>query len=377
MFLFMDSFMTGIEEESVRNYRNHETGDFQVLARGWWEKREELPLDYLIEDTQRVEEALEGLAYTPHIDFIGEMIFSRGEGFLEEGSLYVQPRAIDPEGVGEVFTQFGDIVEGRMLQKDEEGVLLGSWFARELGARVGAQVNLSVTGRYGGRDFMTLEVVGIINSPDSTLNRQAFYLPLGVADYYLEMEGAVTGYSVKGRPESLETLQAALPPQGAYLSFEDLTYAFQALGVLRNGFVGIMVLFIFIIAYVGVSNTLMISLYERRFEIGMMRSFGMGDGQIILTFVWEAMGIGLLGVLIALLLALPLNAFMVNHGIDYSFILDDFSAGYRTTGVLKGVWKPLSFGIVIPLGMVLAGITALWPSVRILRRSIPENLKGA
>lgn len=58
------------------------------------------------------------------------------------------------------------------------------------------------------------------------------------------------------------------------------------------GAIGIMALFI---ATLGLVNTLVMSIYERTREIGILKSLGAGDGQIRKLFVIEAGCIGLLG----------------------------------------------------------------------------------
>lgn len=376
MFIFIDSFMAGSSEESFRNYRIHDTGDGQVLAAGWWEHREESSLDYVIEDRASVEAALkETEAFTPHLDFTADFLFYKSDGFVEDGDLPVLVRAIDTETAPLIFEQYENIVDGKMIEDEEYGVLLGSWFAEKLGASVGAPVLLQVKTRYGSTDVIELEVSGIIHTGDSSLNRKAIYIPLAIADEYLEMEGAITGYTVLAKDKVLESLPAALDGSVRFLDFYELTYDFQSMAAMSDSFIVIIIALIFIIASVGVSNTMMMGIYERKYEVGMMRSLGMTDREIMKSFILEAMGIGLIGLSIGIALAIPLNIFLVNHGIDYGFMLKDFDVGYRTTGVLHGRWKAGSFIYSALAGISISGIMAIIPARRILKKSISENLR--
>lgn len=376
MFIFIDSFMAGANEESFRNYRIHDTGDGQVLAAGWWENRDEVSLDYVIEDRAALETALEQVdAFTPHLDFPADFLFYRSDGFVEDGDLPVVVRAIDTVTAPHIFAQYGDIVDGRMLEPDEYGILLGSWFANKLGASPGAPVLLQVKTRYGSTDVIELEVTGIIHSGDSSLNRKAIYIPLAIADEYLEMDGGVTGYTVLAGNKELEALSSGLDDSVRFLSFNDLTYDFQSMAAMSDNFIVIIIFLIFIIASVGVSNTMMMGIYERKYEVGMMRSLGMTDREIMRSLILEAMGIGVLGLSIGIALAIPLNIFLVNHGIDYGFMLKDFDVGYRTTGVLHGKWKAGSFIYSALVGICVSGIMAVLPARRILKKPISDNLR--
>ncbi|MDC7236097.1 MAG: FtsX-like permease family protein [Spirochaetales bacterium] len=376
MFVFIDSFMSGANEESFRNYRIHDTGDGQILAAGWWENKDEVSLDYLIEDRTSLEAKLTGLqAYTPHLDFPADFLFYKADGFVEDGDLPVVVRAIDPATAPLVFDQYKHIEDGTMVRDNQYGILLGSWFAGKLGASVGAPVLLQVKTRYGSTDVIELEVTGIIHTGDSSLNRKAVYIPLTIADEYLETDGAVTGYTLLGSDKDLAALKDSLEQGLRYLSFFDLTYDFQSMAAMSDSFIIIIIFLIFVIASVGVSNTMMMGIYERRYEVGMMRSLGMTNREIMNSFILEAMGIGLIGIGIGFALAIPLNVFLVNHGIDYGFMLKDFDVGYRTTGVLHGKWKAGSFLYSAVTGLVVSGIMAVIPARRILTRPIADNLR--
>jgi putative ABC transport system permease protein len=63
------------------------------------------------------------------------------------------------------------------------------------------------------------------------------------------------------------------------------------------GAIGIMALFI---ATLGLVNTLIMSIYERTKEIGILKALGAKDGQIRKLFIIEAGGLGLLGALLGL-----------------------------------------------------------------------------
>lgn len=375
MFIFFDSFMSGANAETFRNLKVHDYGDGQILASGWWEQKEELSLDFMIENPSKIEKLLQGIPHTAHIDFTAELLFYKEDGYVEDGDLPVQVKGIDPETVQDVFEQYDAIIEGEMLKSDDDGILLGSWFSDKLGAKTGAPLLLQVKTKYGSTDVIEVEVSGIIHSPDMTLNRKAVYIPRTLADEYLELDGAVTGFTFLGNEKKMEAIQEKLGPEAEFLSFNDLSYSFQSMAAMSDDFIVVFIFLILIIAAVGVSNTMMMGVYERKYEIGMLRSMGMNEKQILQSFVLEAMGIGITGVIIGLFLAIPLNIFLVEIGIDYSFMFKDFDVGYRTTGVLHGAWKARPFILSISSGILLSGIMALIPARRVLKKSIPENLR--
>src|SRR5665648_795693 len=61
VFLFLDSLMEGMTEMSFNNIKNYETGSIQVAHPAYWEHKDKLPLENLIEFNEDIEESLESM----------------------------------------------------------------------------------------------------------------------------------------------------------------------------------------------------------------------------------------------------------------------------------------------------------------------------
>ncbi len=102
-----------------------------------------------------------------------------------------------------------------------------------------------------------------------------------------------------------------------------------------------MILFlIFIIAAVGISNTMLMAIFERIRELGMMRSLGMSDMKIRIAFMLEAAGIGLIGSTIGVIIGVIANYWIINVGIDFGFLMREMDIGYRIQSIFRGAWIP-------------------------------------
>ncbi|MFW5801968.1 MAG: FtsX-like permease family protein, partial [Spirochaeta sp.] len=141
-------------------------------------------------------------------------------------------------------------------------------------------------------------------------------------------------------------------------------------------YTGIMMMLLGIIAIVGISNTMLMSVLERQKEIGMLRSMGMRNREIRSIFMFEAGGIGIIGAAGGLLLGSGLVWLLTNHGIDYGAILEDVDlSAFRFEGVLYGVWDFGSMVTVALFAIVVAAVVAMLPTRRILKKSITECLR--
>ena len=134
---------------------------------------------------------------------------------------------------------------------------------------------------------------------------------------------------------------------------------------------------LFVLALIGIANTMLMAIFERTKEIGMLRALGMRDGDLIRLFVLEAALIGFIGSIIGILLALPFDAWVIYKGIDYTSIIEtgamtDF--GYRTV-IFKGAWNYLTIFISPIVGTILAALTAIFPALKAIKMEISETLR--
>lgn len=203
------------------------------------------------------------------------------------------------------------------------------------------------------------------------------------ADSLLGMEGSVTEIDIRlplhsDVDKAVQRLQQLLPASGQELearSWRVLAKDYLAAMEAERGGTAIILFLVFLIAAVGVSNTMLMSMYERTRELGMMRALGMKEGHIMLSFLFEAGGIGMVGALIGLALGALGNLYMVNTGLDFGFIMRDTDIGYRIQSIVRGSWNLRSFIITFVSGITLAIIVAYLPIRRALKVDIPACLR--
>lgn len=385
VYLLVDSVLLGAEKESERNLIWYESSSARVVSEGYWAARQQLPLDRVIEQPQRVLAALagRGIPATPRTAFAAEMIV-RQDPFPEDGSLRIRVTAIDPERDSQVFRFRDTVTAGRWLQAGEEAILIGSWLAEDLGARVGYTVTIVTRTRDGYYQSFEVPVVGILACPNPQVNRSAVFLPLAAADELLGMNGAVTEIDLR-LPERSDAaglaarLQADLrsrEPGIEVLEWQRLAEDYLALAAAKHKGTSFILVLVFVIAAVGVSNTMLMAIYERVRELGTMRALGMSDRQLRGLFLMEAAGIGVLGSTLGLALGALLCLWMVNTGIDYSSMMRTMDMGYRVSGVFRGAWHPEAMAGSWVFGVLLCVAVAFVPTRRALAMRVTDCLRA-
>ncbi len=382
MYIFVDSMLQGAEIESVRNLNWFETASARILDDDYWESRFQKPLDLNIPDPDKIINTLNvnGIAATKRMVFSGDLILN-SQDFGEDGNMAITVTAVDPERDFEVFEFGRTLSEGRFLKPGEDAVLLGSWFAEDIGAKVGYWITIVTRGNGGFYEAMDLEIVGIVNCPNPNVNRSLVMMPFGTADEYLAMDGAATEINIKlpdNADVDLEVVKIQNMLNGnnlTVMSWEAMAVDYLAIAESKRGGSGMIMFLIFLIAAVGISNTMLMAIFERIRELGMMRSMGMSDKEIRMAFMLEAAGIGLIGSIMGITLGALANIFIIYVGIDYGFLLRDMDIGYRIQAIFRGVWNPGTIVSAFFAGIVISTLVAYFPTKRALKMDIPSCLR--
>ena len=382
IFILMDSLLVGIAKESERNLIWYETGSAAFFHPEYWEDHQMKPVDRPVADPAFLVEKMEkaGIPAVPRIDFAADMIVYQ-DPFPEYGNIQVQVTGIDPLTDDRVFDLKKTVLKGRYLDGKEEGILMGQWLANDLGADIGYTVTFVTRTMDGYYQTMDMEIVGILLSDNPVINRYGIYAPLDVVRDALDMNGFATGVYTslpmgKGEAAGIEKMKALGEPMGLdVLDWRIMGADFVALAEAKAQGSSTILFLVFLIAAVGISNTILMSIMERVRELGMMRALGMKDRQIRRMFLMEAGGIGFFGSLGGVVLGSLVNIFLVNRGIDYSSFMEQGDMGYRFAGIAYGIWNPGTFVTAFVVGVFMALIVAWLPTRRALKLEIPVCLR--
>lgn len=382
-FLLFDSMLKGADGDTERNMVWYDLGGARVLTPERAADADSMSLKHAVANAPALAQAVRDLGprATPRLVFEAELVASGGES---EVSRVVRARGIDPATDATVFPTREIEVTGRWFTETSASVVLGQWLADDLGVTVGQAVTLTTRTQSGSFQVLDLEVVGTALSPDPSLNRSGVFVPLALAQDQLEMGGMATEVAVGLAPGTDVTtlardLETGLRQKGLdvrVLSWRDLAGPFLALTQAKQKGNGLVLFLVFVIAAVGVGNTMLLAFYERKTEIGMLRALGMSDRKLFWMFLAEAAGIGVIGSALGLALGAILVSLLVYIGVDFGFLIRQMDIGYRVSGVMYGAWSPSTFVQAGIVGVLLAVACAIGPTRRALRLPITESLRA-
>jgi len=287
--------------------------------------------------------------------------------------------AYDPEkmeGKGG-FTNYLGIEESYMLLKPNVEIIKGEWFSGNdvneaiLGYDAAESEKKSVGDKISipGKDI-TLTIVGVFNRTGSQEDGTVF-LPLKTTQRIFDVEGKLTGIGIKLKQiEKISEFEERLYPIASIQVISMSQVKGTILNLVNSAKVLIMsVAFIAIfVAIIGVINTILMSVFERTQEIGIMKAIGASKLDIFKLIWIETLIVCTLGGIFGSLIAIiggNLVELLVRKVMPYApggsllLITPDLLAysflGVIIVGIISGLLPALKAASMRPIEVIRSG----------------------
>jgi putative ABC transport system permease protein len=368
IYLFLDSFMGGMEELSFNNIINFETGNIQVAYPQYWEEREELPLENLIYLNQDIEESIKNmdgvLGTSPELRFTASL----NNGIDE---IAVIGLGIVPEKYNEVYTTQQYLVAGSIFVPGESKAVIGERLAELMDLKVGDYITLLIRTKEETFNTIDLEIGGLVNTPHPVINNGIVFVPLDIAQQALNVENGISMVTIRTNKEKeinpiIDDINQIFQRKNVNIkaySWRESAKMVIAYSAAGDAETAVVLTVILMIGMIGIINNVILSALERTREIGMMKALGMREWEIVLVFMIEASGVGIIGGLAGCLLGAAGVGWMVKYGYDLSYIGGDMSLyGIPILDKIYGVWNLSSFVFIFFFGIVIALFSSIAPA---------------
>ncbi len=263
------------------------------------------------------------------------------------------------------------IREGSYLGAGSHEIVISSRLARTLDVGVGDRVVAMASALDGTVGSEMFRVVGLYQSASLSFDRLYVYIPLETAQRMLHVGDRIAEVAVVAQsPDSAEAVQRALrsvmPPSDEVLSFQDImpsllsqVETIDQLMVVFHLLIGAAMIF-------GIINTMLMSVFERIRELGVLISIGMSSRRIVTMIELEALLLGAVGAAVGLGISMLLNAVLSSTGLDLSV----FSSGLAAFGMSAYIFPVMSVGALVQEVFMVLGVcllAAIYPAVRAIR----------
>lgn len=319
MMMLYDGLIAGFEQAIYANAIKVLGGNIQIHASGYKAKADQNPL-LPLDNEQAV---LKAARSQPQVVAASRRITTGGMATNRVGSFAVSIVGVEPELELPVSLVGQHVIAGRYLKADDQdAIFIGKGMAEAMNLQVGDRITLAGRATHQQMRTRTLTIVGIFDVGIPDVEKRTLYMSLAEAQDLYGLSGQSTEVMVSlqrlGQEAGvMNALRPALP--GYELASWDTNYPElqQAISA-KSGVMDVFGIIILGIVGIGIFNLLLMAIYERTREIGVLGALGMKPVQISVLFLLEGAMMGLVGVAFGVGMGLALNILLGQAGLDFS-----------------------------------------------------------
>ena len=274
---------------------------------------------------------------------------------------------VEPISEGQLSFDKDSIIEGRFLKdSDDSGLVIGAKLAERLETRLGKRVVIMSQDPDNNIADRGFRVVGIYKAKMASLEEIYVYAGLTTVQKLLNLENqvseiAITGEDYRHVDDWYRIIREAAGENRQTLPWFEADTYLGSMMAMMDGFVLVWIIVIFLALSFGLVNTLVMAVFERIREIGLMLALGMRPSLIVYQILIESFLLLFFGLLLGNILAVA-TIIPLQDGIDVSAVAKGLEM-MGTSSVLYPALKLndmlLANAIVIILGL-LTSILPAW-----------------
>lgn len=371
--VFLMSMITGMKERMVETILRNTTGHLQIL-------------DILYDDQPSIDHSLEygdevlgALArYPEDILFTVPRIRAFCLAAKDMGSRGVLVTGIVPEKEDRMNELSSRMVQGAMFGPEDDFAVIGEGLARQLDLSVGDTLILLGQGFQGLTAAGRYPVGGLIRFRLPEQNNTAVFLPLREAQDFFAAPDRLTHLIVMAADESrvpvlAQNLRDNLDEEWHVVKtwrelMPDSVAAFEA----RDAQVRLLAWVLYVVVGFGILGTVMMMMYERLREFGILMSIGLKRARLAAVCLLETLLISIIGVLAGTAVGLPLIYLLHRNPIVQTGALAEASLEFGVEPVYFFSMAPGIFVQQAVTVFVIAVAVGLFPVWKIFKLDVVD-----
>lgn len=347
-------------------------GNMQIAAQKYWSPGKEPRAErlFLLNDLNDLKSKF------PQVENLsGRLSFF---GLVSNGDLSVGGKIIGVDPVGEPqFKKSMLMIQGKFFDDlGSKEVVVGKLLAKQMNVNPGDNITVLTNTIDGVMNAMDLTVSGTFSAGIDEIDSQVMYLPLSVTQEILDTQSvdiAVLKFKELDMAEaSLKKINTELTTSRPNLfarSWRDLAVLFRQVDKFYGVQNSLIEAILLALTFLGILNTVSMTVVERTGEIGTLRALGESRKEIVSQFVLESVLLSIIG---------------IASGILFSAIMIQVVEKVKIMTEMPGASTPFQIKIYFMMSSViyascLAAVTTvvatLIPALRASRLDIVEALR--
>jgi ABC-type lipoprotein release transport system permease subunit len=361
--IWMTALMRGMVDQMIDDAIRTLSGHVQVHAPGYRDDPSVEHLMPVVDDNP----ALQELLAQPPVVAWSQRVRVPAVIRSEREVLGVTLVGIDPQREKGLSFIADSVSQGEYLANGkDQRVLLGRKLVERLETRLDRRIVLLSQDPDNNIAERGFRIAGIYDAELEATETSYVFAGIETIQQMLGIGKQVSELSLLGTdyrtPEALAEAVKAVSPGLAVQSWLELDPYMASMLNLMDGFILVWFIVIFLALSFGLVNTLLMAVFERTRELGLIQALGMPPSYILAMMLIEALIMLVIGLAVGNLLAW-LTILPIRDGIDVSIVaegLEFAGMGTTLTPALYGSDLLLANAVVLGLGI----ITSLYPAWR-------------
>ncbi|MEK6793232.1 MAG: FtsX-like permease family protein [Spirochaetota bacterium] len=382
-FMLSSTIISGIDETSLRNYLRSETAHAKIMDTNYFAERTDKPLTNLIYRYESIVSRASA-GDSPRIRACARLKFAASV-IRESDELFCSVTGIDPARDGSVFNilptaEHGALNAQNALASNANRCLIGKKLAAALSVVPGDEITVNARTRYSANNADTFTVADVFFSDNPEYDSFGIVISLPDAMRLADTENGVSeiAAALPSRDDSiralLERIRPVLPSSAEVYGWRTQLADVLLFFTIRKVMQRVILVLLLLVAVAGVTNTMLMAVFERTKEIGTLAAMGMKQIDIVRLFIAEGMLIGIVGSTIAIVITFIPVMLMSVVGIPVfgTDVLANVPVSSRLYGHIEWWYYP---GAIV-IGTAVSVAATLYPSMKAASLNIAAVLRG-
>ena len=386
MLLFVACLMAGLRQQMIESGTGLLLSDVEVQAPGYYPDR---PTHLTLggRDGTDVNALVAAIAADPRVQAASPRAYGYGLISGTHQSVGAQLIGVVPDQEQKITVLQTRIVKGSYLTgRMPKGVVIGDKLATAIGVKAGSEVVLLAPAVDGstGNDLYT--VTGMFHTGLDAMDRSLVLMPLASLQELLRLPpGRIHEVGVKLHHDDITATMTSSLALQVQLSktlpvrvrgWPELAPELADYVQFNRRVTFILFFIFFLLAVMGIVNTMLMAIAERTRELGMLMAVGMRRVQIVGLIVAEAASLAGASLVLGAALAFPLLWYLQVHGLYLGGNRGAITLGGVAVGPLWHGQQDFTAYTQAAVGLaVTALVSALYPAMRAARLRPAEALR--
>jgi putative ABC transport system permease protein len=324
MLLFVACLMAGLRWQMIQNGTCLVMSQIQIHAPGYYPNRS-LQKTLGGRKGTDVSALLASISADRRVTAVAPRVYGYALLSAAHRSAGVELMGVVPDQEPKITTLNTQIAKGSYLTAQlPKGVVIGDKLASTIGIDLNSEIVLLTQAADGSMGNDVYTVVGILHTGLDSVDRGLVLMTLSSLQDLLHLAPArihevgiklINIHKATKVAAALEVqLGKTLPVR--VMAWPELAPELANYVQFNQGVTVVLFFIFFLVAVIGVMNTMLMAVYERTREFGMLMAVGMRPAQVIRLIMTEAAGLGVASLVVGAALGVPLLWYLQVHGLD-------------------------------------------------------------